>query len=167
MDTKKQAALAAVENKKELLQQVADSIWAYAELSLQEYRSAALYEQVLEEEGFTVEKGICGIETAFSSSFGSGRPVIGILGEYDALSGLSQAGYAIKETPLAPGAPGHGCGHNLLGAGALGAALGVKAYLEETGGPGTVIFMAAPEKKGERPRPLWPGKACGTDWMPP
>ena len=112
MDTKKQAALAAVENKKELLQQVADSIWAYAELSLQEYRSAALYEQVLEEEGFTVEKGICGIETAFSSSFGSERPVIGILGEYDALSGLSQAGHAIKETPLAPGAPGHGCGHN-------------------------------------------------------
>ena len=148
MDTKKQAALAAVENKKELLQQVADSIWAYAELSLQEYRSAALYEQVLEEEGFTVEKGICGIETAFSSSFGSGRPVIGILGEYDALSGLSQAGYAIKETPLAPGAPGHGCGHNLLGAGALGAALGVKAYLEETGGPGTVIFYGCPGEEG-------------------
>ena len=96
MDTKKQAALAAVENKKELLQQVADSIWAYAELSLQEYRSAALYEQVLEEEGFTVEKGICGIETAFSSSFGSGRPVIGILGEYDALSGLSQAGSEVS-----------------------------------------------------------------------
>lgn len=172
MDTKKQAALAAVENKKELLQQVADSIWAYAELSLQEYRSAALYEQVLEEEGFTVEKGICGIETAFSSSFGSGRPVIGILGEYDALSGLSQAGYAIKETPLAPGVPGHGCGHNLLGAGALGAALGVKAYLEETGGPGTVIFYGCPGEEGGAAKAfmaregLWYGLDAALTWHP-
>ena len=90
MTTEKQAAIAAVEEKAAVIADVADSIWSYAELSLQEEKSAAKYCEVLEQEGFTVEKGICGIPTAFSASFGSGRPVIGILAEYDALSGLSQ-----------------------------------------------------------------------------
>ena len=82
MTKEKQAAVAAVEAKRDLVAQVADSIWDYAELSLQETRSAALYCEVLEKEGFTVEKGICNIATAFSASYGSGRPVIGILAEY-------------------------------------------------------------------------------------
>ena len=90
MTLDKQAAIAAVEEKAAVIADVADSVWGYAELSLQEEQSAAKYCEVLEKEGFTVEKGICGIPTAFSASFGSGRPVIGILAEYDALSGLSQ-----------------------------------------------------------------------------
>ena len=85
MTEEKLAALAAIEEKRNTIIHVADSIWEYAELSLQEYKSCALYCEVLEKEGFQVDRGICGIETAFSASFGSGRPVIGVLAEYDAL----------------------------------------------------------------------------------
>ena len=90
MDNAKKAALAAIDEKNELIAEVADSIWDYAELSMQEVKSAALFVKVLKEEGFQVEEGICGIPTAFSASYGSGKPVIGFLAEYDALSGLSQ-----------------------------------------------------------------------------
>ena len=89
MTKEKLTAVAAIENKAPLVAQVADRVWEYAELSLQEEQSAALYCEVLEQEGFTVEKGVCGISTAFAASYGSGRPHIGLLAEYDALSGLS------------------------------------------------------------------------------
>lgn len=144
----KQAAVAAIEAKSALIADVADRIWSFAELSLQEEQSAALYCSVLESEGFTVERGICKIPTAFSASFGGGRPVIGILAEYDALSGLSQKGGGLIREELVPGGCGHGCGHNLLGAGALAAALGVKAYLKETGCPGTVVLYGCPGEEG-------------------
>ena len=118
----KKEAMAAIEARKGLVCDVADHIWEYAELSLQEFKSAALYCEVLEKEGFRVKKGISGIETAFSASYGSGRPVIGLLAEYDALSGLSQTAGCIEEKPLKEGGSGHGCGHNILGAGAMAAA---------------------------------------------
>ena len=79
MDNAKKAALAAIDEKNELIAEVADSIWDYAELSMQEVKSAALFVKVLKEEGFQVEEGICGIPTAFSASYGSGKPVIGFL----------------------------------------------------------------------------------------
>ena len=101
MTEEKKAALAAIESRKELICNVADHIWEYAELSLQEFKSAVLYCEVLEKEGFHVEKSISGIETAFSASYGSGRPVIGILAEYDALSGLSQAAGCTEEKAAA------------------------------------------------------------------
>ncbi len=148
MNQEKLAAVAAVEKKADLIAEVADRIWAYAELSLQERQSAQLYCEVLEREGFRVEKGICGIETAFSASYGSGRPVIGILAEYDALSGLSQKAGSIERQELTTGGTGHGCGHNLLGAGAMAAALGVKAYLEACGQPGTVVLYGCPGEEG-------------------
>ena len=94
----KKAAIDAIEEKKDRIGDVADQIWEFAELSLMEEKSAKLYCKVLEEEGFQVEKGICGIKTAFSATFGKGRPVIGLLAEYDALSGLSQkAGSLVRE----------------------------------------------------------------------
>ena len=96
MTEEKKEALEAIEARKELICNVADHIWEYAELSLQEFKSAALYCEVLEKEGFRVKKGISGIETAFSASYGSGRPVIGLLAEYDALSGLSQTAGCIE-----------------------------------------------------------------------
>ena len=148
MTLEKQAALAAIEEKQDMILHVADSIWEYAELSLQEYRSCELYCKVLAEEGFHVEKGISGIETAFSAAFGNGRPVIGILAEYDALSGLSQKAGAAEREEITCGGNGHGCGHNLLGAGALAAAVGIKAYLEKTGTPGTVILYGCPGEEG-------------------
>ena len=148
MDQQKQAAIAAIEAKSDVVYRVADEIWNYAELSLQEERSAALYCETLEREGFTVERGICNIPTAFSASYGSGRPLIGILAEYDALSGLSQEAGSLERREAVPGGCGHGCGHNLLGAGALAAALGVKAYLEKTGCPGTVTLYGCPGEEG-------------------
>ena len=148
MDAKKQAAIAAIEAKKDVICHVADTIWANPELSLQEVKSAALYCQVLEQEGFQVEKGVCSIPTAFAASFGSGRPHIGILAEYDALSGLSQKAGSLTQEEIVPGGCGHGCGHNLLGAGALAAALGVKAYLETAGVSGTVTLYGCPGEEG-------------------
>ena len=148
MTAEKKSALQTIEDKKELITEVADKIWEYAELSLQEFKSAALYCEVLEREGFQVEKGISGIETAFKASYGQGRPYIGVLAEYDALSGLSQEAGKTERKELHPGGTGHGCGHNLLGAGAFGAALGIKAYLEKTGTQGTVLFYGCPGEEG-------------------
>ncbi len=172
MNGKKAAALAAIDAKKDLITHVSDEIWQFAELSLQEYKSAALFCDVLEKEGFTVEKGICGIETAFSAAFGSGKPVIGILAEYDALAGLSQQGSQVEKKPLVPGGTGHGCGHNMLGAGALGAAIGVKHYLETTGTPGTVILYGCPGEEGGAAKvfmardKLWYGLDAALTWHP-
>ena len=149
MDAKKQAAIAAIEAKRDVICHVADTIWANPELSLQEVKSAALYCQVLEQEGFKVERGICNIPTAFSASYGSGRPIIGLLAEYDALSGLSQKGGSLTREELVSGGCGHGCGHNLLGAGSLAAAFAVKTYLEQhPEQEGTVIFFGCPGEEG-------------------
>ena len=172
MNGQKQAALAAIEEKKQLVANVADQIWEYAELSLQEVQSAALYVRVLRQEGFAVEEGICGIPTAFSASFGTGRPVIGILAEYDALSGLSQQGGCPVRRELTPGGTGHGCGHHLLGAGALAAALGVKHYLQQTGRPGTVVLYGCPGEEGGAAKAfmarekLWYGLDAALTWHP-
>ena len=148
MTAEKQSALQAIEDKKELITGIADKIWEYAELSLQEYKSAELYCEALEKEGFKVERGTCGIETAFTASYGHGRPYIGILAEYDALSGLSQESGLTDRKEVIKGGNGHGCGHNLLGAGAFAAALGVKEYLEKNKIAGTVIFYGCPGEEG-------------------
>ena len=148
MDELKRNALASVDAGAEFYKSIADAIWEQPELSLKEYASAALYCEKLRELGFEVTEKICGIETAFSGSFGSGRPVIGILGEFDALSGLSQKAGAVSHDPVIPGGSGHGCGHNLLGVGALAAAAAVKKYLELSGKSGTVIFYGCPGEEG-------------------
>ena len=144
----KSAALATVDKNARLYTDVADRIWDDPELSLKEHNAAALYCETLDALGFSVTEKLCGIETAFFGSFGSGGPVIGILGEFDALSGLSQRAGAVTHDPLKPGGAGHGCGHNLLGAGSLAAAAAVKAYLEQSGLPGTVIYFGCPGEEG-------------------
>ena len=144
----KEAACSYLDATASYFEQIADQIWEDPELSLKEYHSAALYCDKLRELGFTVTEKLCGVETAFCGSFGEGGPVIGILGEYDALDGLSQQAGASVPTPLVAGAPGHGCGHNLLGAGSLAAAAAVKRFLEESGLPGTVIFYGCPGEEG-------------------
>ena len=144
----KQAAVASVDTMAALYEDLADRIWENPELSLKEFKAAALYCEKLRELGFAVTEGLCGIPTAFCGSYGSGRPVIGILGEYDALSGLSQIAGAAEQDPVVPGGAGHGCGHNLLGAGSLAAAAAVKQYLQESGAPGTVIFYGCPGEEG-------------------
>ena len=170
MNEQKQAALSAIDAKKDLIAQVADSVWDYAELSMQEVKSAALFVKVLKEEGFQVEEGICSIPTAFSASYGSGKPVIGFLAEYDALSGLSQAAGSTEYHELVKGGSGHGCGHNLLGAGAMAAAIGMKHYLEQTGCPGTVILYGCPGEEGVASKAymaregLWYGLDAALTW---
>ena len=127
---------------------LSDQIWELSELSMEEYRSAEYYCQLLEQEGFQVQRQLCGIPTAFSGQFGSGSPRIGILGEFDALSGLSQQAGSTQRQCVSEGGNGQGCGHNLLGAGAFGAALAIKKALEAGGLQGTVIFYGCPGEEG-------------------
>ena len=126
---------------------VADQLWEWAELGYLETQSSGLLQSTLAEAGFKVSGGIGGIPTAFTATFGSGAPVIGIMGEFDALPGISQAAVPYAET--IEGKPsGHACGHNLFGAGSLGAALAVKDWLEASGQPGTVRFYGTPAEEG-------------------
>lgn len=116
-----QSVKALVDAKFDKAAQLARDIWNYAELPYEEEKSAAALIAALEQEGFSVEKGVADMPTAFVATFqnGEGGLTIGLLGEYDALSSLSQKAACTVKTPVCEGAPGHGCGHNLLGAGAL------------------------------------------------
>ena len=149
MSASKQTAFDYIDEKSGVITDVSDKIWDYAELSLREYKSGELYAKVLKEEGFTVEHPFDNIETAFRASYGSGKPVIGILAEYDALTGLSQIAGSETRKELVTDGNGHGCGHNLLGAGAMAAAFAIKKYLEEKGeGSGKVILYGCPGEEG-------------------
>lgn len=143
---KKEDALASVEKHKAEIIALSDRVWAFAELPLQEVRSAKALADYAEAQGFAVERGVAGLPTAFVASYGQGGPVIGVLGEYDALPGLSQKAQSIKEA-LEPGAPGHGCGHNLLGTAALGAALAIKDLMAAGKLKGTVKFYGTPAEE--------------------
>lgn len=172
MDKNKQIAIDAIDAKAALVAEVSDAVWEYAELSLMEFKSADKFCEVLTREGFQVEKGICNIPTAFAASFGSGKPHIGILAEYDALSSLSQkAGGLTREELVADGC-GHGCGHNMLGAGSLAAIIGLKAYLEQTHTPGTVTLYGCPGEEGGAAKAfmardgLWKTLDAAITWHP-
>ena len=141
-------AIENIEKNEKVFTDLSDRIWEYAELSLKEFKSAEDYCTTLESLGFEVERKVAGIPTAFLGKWGSGRPIIGILGEFDALSGLSQVGGLAEKQELIHGGNGHGCGHNMLGAGSLAAAYGVKEYLKATGREGTVIFYGTPGEEG-------------------
>lgn len=147
MSTKRHALDYIKENIADFFE-LSRSIWEFAELSLTEYKSAAAYIEKLKAYGFTVEEKLCGIDTAFSGSFGTGRPYIGILAEFDALSGLSQEGGATHKLEIEKNGCGHGCGHNLLGAASLAAAVGVKQHLQSSGQSGTVILFGCPGEEG-------------------
>lgn len=136
-----------MEELKEDLCRLSDAVWDHPETNYQEFFAADAYCRILREQGFIVEQDLAGIKTAFSGTFGHGSPVIGILGEFDALPGLSQKAEEVKRKEIVCGGPGHGCGHNLLGTGSLAAALAVKNYLEK-GHEGTVIFFGCPAEEG-------------------
>lgn len=138
----------ALEEKKDIIFDVSDKVWEYAELPYDEYKSAALYKEVLEKEGFKVEMGVADIPTAFTASFGSGKPSFGFLGEYDALDTLSQEASKTERKPIIEGNPGHGCGHNALGAGSLGAALAAKEYLVANNLSGRVVYFGCAAEEG-------------------
>lgn len=123
-------------------------LWDHPETRFEEFQSAEYLINVLEYEGFSVQRNVANMETAFIGTFGKGEPYIGFLGEFDALPGLSQKANKTDYSPLEAGGNGHGCGHNLLGTGALSAALAVKAYLEKHNIQGTVQFFGCPGEEG-------------------
>lgn len=142
----KRAVVRSIDQQAAELSALSDRIWSYAEVALREHRSAAALAEQAERNGFRVERGVAGLPTAFVARYGQGRPVIGILGEYDALPGLSQR--AVPEpAPLVEGAAGHGCGHNLLGAASLGAAIAVKQQIESGALSGTVVYFGTPAEE--------------------
>ena len=133
MGISKKEALQAIEREREMICAASDAVWDHPETAFQEFKSTEILCELLEKEGFSVDRNLAGIQTAFSGRFGHGKPVVGILGEFDALSGLSQESESIEKVPVCEGEPGHGCGHNLLGAGSVAAAIAVKEYLEKNG----------------------------------
>ena len=136
-----------IDSKKDKFCDISDLIWDHPEIGLEEYYSAKVLTDALKDEGFEVTEGLSGIDTAFKGTWGSGHPVIGFLGEYDALAGMSQRSMVLAKEPEEEGCPGHGCGHNLLGAGALSGAVALKDYLEENGLPGTVVYFGCPAEE--------------------
>ncbi|MCS7462082.1 M20 family metallopeptidase [Paenibacillus doosanensis] len=139
---------ALIEERRARFIAISDRIWEYAEPRYTEKRSAALIAEALEEEGFAVLREAGEVPNALVGIYGSGAPVIAILGEYDALFDLSQAKGSAEKQPLVPGGSGHGCGHNLLGTGALAAAVAVRRYMEEQGLSGTVKYYGCPAEEG-------------------
>ena len=125
-----------------------DAIWETPETAFTEFTAAGVQTALLEKLGFAVERDVAGIKTAFLGRWGEGKPVIGFLGEFDALSGLSQKAGVAEQLPLQEGGNGHGCGHNLLGVGSIAAAAAVKEYLSQNGLPGTVIYYGCPGEEG-------------------
>ena len=160
---KKEFVCQAIEEKQQFFNAVSDEVWSYAEAGMKEYQSAECLEKAARELGFSVETGLSGIPTAFVASWGSGKPVIAYLGEYDALPGLSQKAACPVKDELSPGAYGHGCGHNCLGTAALAAAWAAKEFMEKNHLSGTVRYYGCP---GEEYGSAKAFMACLTMWTP-
>jgi aminobenzoyl-glutamate utilization protein B len=137
-----------VDDKSPEFVRLSERVWSTPEVCYQEHKSFAEHLSMLEKQGFRITSPVAGIPTAAIGEAGSSGPVLAILGEYDALPGLSQESGVAERRPLVEGGAGHGCGHNLLGSAALLAASAVKDWLEKTGTPGTVRYYACPAEEG-------------------
>ena len=144
MDGKLKAILASHEKE---FEGISDQIWDFAEYRFQEHKSAELQAEFLEKRGFAVTRGIGGIPTAFKAEWGASGPVIGFLGEYDALPDLSQKADSTTEEPVTPGGCGHGCGHHLLGTGDMEAACALAEYLKDAKLPGKIVYFGCPAEE--------------------
>ncbi len=139
--------LPAIDARSDHYAELARRIWEFAEVGYQEVKSSALLSGELEQAGFTVRRGVAGMPTAFIAEHGSGKPVIAILGEFDALPGLSQEASPLQKAVLA-GAAGHGCGHNLFGVGSAAAAIAVRDWMRASGITGTLRYYGTPAEEG-------------------
>jgi len=137
-----------VDGHKQDYEALSDRVWEMPEICYTEFRSVAEHRAMLEQDGFRITENVAGIPTAIVGEAGEGGPVIAILGEYDALPGLSQVAGIAEPKELVPGGHGHGCGHNMLGAAALLAATAVKTYLAEHGIAGRVRYYGCPAEEG-------------------
>ncbi len=146
-NTDKQTIISNIDSRFTEYAGMSKQIWDFAELGYQEEKSTVVLQELLRKEGFTVEAGVAGIPTAFVATYGEGKPIIGILGEFDALPGLSQE--AVPELkPIIGQKGGHGCGHNLFGVASVAAAIEVKNWLKATGQKGTVKIYGCPAEEG-------------------
>lgn len=136
-----------IDDKQQEFIECSDAIWGYAETRFATRQSADAHIRVLENEGFQVVRGVAHMDNAFVATYGTGKPVIGILAEYDALANLSQVADLPEKKYLVDHGSGHGCGHNLLGAGALAGAVGIKSYMEECGLRGTIKYFGCPAEE--------------------
>jgi aminobenzoyl-glutamate utilization protein B len=146
INSNKNAAIASVEKHQQELINLGDSVWKFAETALKEYQSSKILSDYAAKQGFRVKTNVAEMPTAFIAEYGSGKPIIGILGEFDALPGLSQKAQPTKQ-PLNENMPGHGCGHNMFGAGSLGAALAIKELMVAGKLKGTIRFYGTPAEE--------------------
>ena len=153
----KSAVLASVEKHQQELIKLSDQVWGFAEIAMRETQSAKVLADYAEAQGFKVTRGVAAIPTAFIAEYGSGKPIIGVLGEFDALPGLSQKAQPVKEA-LKKDAPGHGCGHNMFGAASLGAALSIKELIAAGKLKGTIRFYGTPAEEDLAGK-VWMAKA--------
>ncbi|MGB5782731.1 MAG: amidohydrolase [Eudoraea sp.] len=142
----KEEVLVELNKKSEAYANIAQNIWEFAEMGYLEEKSSALLQKTMSDEGFTIKKGVAGIPTAFIAEYGSGAPIIAILGEYDALPGLSQK--AVPERESADKSAGHGCGHHLFGTASAAAAIAVKDWMQASNTKGTIRFYGCPAEEG-------------------
>ena len=142
----KKQLIKSIEKHKQNLIEISDSIWELAETAFEETQSSKILSDYAEKNGFSVEKGVAGMPTAFVATYGSGSPVISVLGEFDALPGISQKAKPTKD-PLIEKGNGHGCGHNLFGSGSLGAAIAIKELIEQGKIKGTIKFFGTPSEE--------------------
>lgn len=168
----KEKMIQTLDAYQEKLFRASDAIWDHPEIAFQEYKAMDILCGMLAEEGFAVEKNLVGIPTAFKAVYGSGRPVVAFLGEFDALDGMSQEAGCFEKTAIAGEAFGHGCGHHTIAAGAVGAAVAVKHYLDETKKPGTIVFYGCPGEEGGSGKAFmvrdgaFEGVDCAITWHP-
>ena len=137
-----------IHKKKQQFIEVSDFVWAHPEIRFKEKQSSDALKEALMKEGFEVESAVAGLDTGFVASYGSGHPIVAILGEFDALEGLSQQKGISKQEPIIEGGNGHGCGHNLLGTGSLAAVVAIKEYLQQHNLNGTVRYYGCPAEEG-------------------
>lgn len=167
----KRALFAWIDEHQRTLTDLTDRVWQFAELPMEEYKSSRLLADALEKDGFAVKRGVAGMPTAFVATYGSGEPVLGFLAEYDALPGLSQKTVSRKE-PLVEGAPGHGCGHNLLGVGAVSAAMALRHAMQQYGLKGTIKLFGTPNEENDIGKVfmakagVFDGLSAAVDWHP-
>jgi aminobenzoyl-glutamate utilization protein B len=135
-----------IDERRERFIDMSDDIWAHPQVALAETYACQLQSEFLAKEGFDIKSNVGGMPTAFYGEWGSGSPIIGFLGEYDALPNLSQTASTSQKQVVA-GGPGHGCGHNMLGTASLAAAVALKSWLEESGKPGTVRYYGCPAEE--------------------
>lgn len=139
--------IAGIDARHDDIADLASKIWGYAEVGYKEQRSSALLQEALKTEGFSIKSGVAGIPTAFIAEWGSGGPVIAVLAEFDALPGINQDAMATR-APIDGKTAGHACGHNLFGAGSVGAAIAIKNWLAETKTPGVIRLYGTPAEEG-------------------